>query len=209
MVEPLFNVILPSCGRDSLHEAVESVMNQTYRNFHLYVCFDGPESARSIVPDFVEDNSCGTLWVQSSEFILDKKYDDSGATPRNHAIKNINKCHSKGWITYIDDDDVWLPNHLQVLAETINEHPSIELFKTSGQAFRMKHRHPRSSKKVKKMGEINSDDPMTVSMCHSRRLFELTDGWQKCDNHDHKLFAEMGKHSVALFLGSVTFHYKR
>lgn len=192
-----FDIILPSIGRDSVHAAIESVLAQDYEpGWNLHVYAQGT--------DINNDPSLKTLpYAYWYDMIV---RNDHGAHARNCMIS----YGKNPWIAYIDDDDVWLPNHLSTLAELAAQDERVNMLSTAGQAFSWKHKSPRSIRLVRRLGVINDTDILTVGMAHTRELFKLTQGWQPCDNHDKLLWEEMlAKGGRELTTERVTFQFER
>jgi len=175
-----FYVILPTTGRSTLKAAIDSVKNQTYQDFEILV-------------------------VQDTEI-----REDHGAWARNQALSKIRLESTKCWITYIDDDDVWLPDHLETMKNIIDDNPDVTMVRTAGRPFWWKHRSPRSTKKIKKYGPPNIDDILTVGIAHKHP--ETTEDlyWLPEDNHDHTLWRTMLENGgVAIETSHVTFEFER
>jgi glycosyltransferase involved in cell wall biosynthesis len=193
-----FDVILPTIVRESLFAAINSVCEQTHEDWSLYIVVDGTVVPSMLSQAFPNPN---IYWLKVKE-----PSQDFGAAARNFGIFQ----GSAKWTAYIDDDDEWLPHHLETLAAMAAANPEASMLRTAGQSFKMAHRHPRSSKRVRKMGPINTQDPLTVGMAHTRELFNQTEGWLPCDNHDHILWKQMidagGK---VIKSDEVTFIFKR
>lgn len=191
-----FDIILPTIGRDSLKAAIDSVIAQSYTEWNLWIMSNqGSVSWTTNLDDRI---------IPYNLFDDGKQYvPDWGAASRNIGIRSgIND-----WIAYIDDDDEWLPHHLETIVSVIEDH---NMVRTAGQSFMMRHRSPRSSKRVRKMGPVNDTDILTVGMAHTRSLFNKTLGWQPCDNHDHLLWKEMlAAGGQAYESKEVTFHFRR
>ena len=195
-----FDIVLPTLFRDSLVKSVESVINQTHKNWNLYIVLDMPSDERinevfKIIP---EDDRITLL--------AGKKFptNDFGASKRNYAI---NRDSDAEWIAYIDDDDIWLNTHLETLAKISKNK---DMIRTAGRSFFMKHKSPRSKEKIMKLGPVNNEDILTVGMAHTREIFEKTSGWQPFDNHDHFLWKEMiNAGGRAMISTEVTFLFKR
>ena len=193
-----FDIILPSVGRESLKTAIRSVFTQDYSSWKLFVYEQGPHTDLS---EFALNGKTRFAYWWDSQI-----HNDSGAWSRN-AMIHYGKSE---WIAYLDDDDEWLPQHLSTIAKLIENNPDVNMVRVAGQSFMMKHRHPRSSQLVRKMGPINSTDFLTVGMAHSRDLFKHTTGWQPVDNHDHLLWREMlAAGGKAVESDAVTFHFRR
>lgn len=214
-----FDIILPTIGRSSLKAAVESVVNQDYKEFTLRILADGanvgwpgeedPLGWQDIIGD-----------TRHTVMLHSRRHNDFGAFVRNEAINQTwlksvlpdDKIETGDWdwIAYIDDDDVWLPNHLSTLSSLLEASPHANMLRTAGQAFSFRRKSPRSKERVRRLGAINSSDILTVGMAHTRQLFERTKGWQACDNHDKLLWEEMlSQGGTPAVSDAVTFQFER
>lgn len=99
---PKVSVIVPTFNRPTmLKNAIQSILNQTFQDFEIIVVNDAGEDVRSVVESF---NDKRIQYISHSQ---NKKL----AATRNTGIRN-----AKGkYIAYLDDDDVFLPNHLETL----------------------------------------------------------------------------------------------
>lgn len=191
-----FDIILPSVGRLSILQAVESVLHQEHKDWHLWVVCDGLRGLANII-------TSENVTVIGSEA---SAHEDFGAWARNHGIS----LGSNPWIAYIDDDDVWLPNHLSTLSSLLAEHPQATMLRTAGRAFSWRRKSPRSKEHVRKLSGVNSIDILTVGMAHTRNLFKLTEGWRPEDNHDKLLWNAMkAAGGVPAESEAVTFEFAR
>ena len=103
MNHPKVSVIIPTYNRaDLLPRTIESVLNQTFRNFELIVVDDGStDNTREVVKKFEEkDLRVKYIWQENS---------GGPARPMNVGLKI-----SQGeYIAFLEDDDEWLPEKLQ------------------------------------------------------------------------------------------------
>ena len=175
-----FDIILPTIGRDSLSLAVRSVIDQSYKGWRLYIIGDG-------VPDEEEITKIQLLDSRISTISIQPRADGYGSYARNVGIG----AGSSPWIAYLDDDDVFRSHHLATFAEIQLKDPSVNMIRTYGQEFRMKHKHPRSTQKIRKLGIIHTADILTVGIAHTRELIEKTNGWQPGVAHDRRLWYDM------------------
>ena len=83
-----------------LHFAVDSVLNQTYKDWELIVVDDGStDNTKEIVEEFVKID-------KRIKYIFQENKERSAA--RNNGIKK-----AKGdWICFLDSDDIYHMNHL-------------------------------------------------------------------------------------------------
>lgn len=102
------DVIIPTYNRaEVLQRAIHSVLNQSYKNFHLYVVDDGStDDTQKILEPFK------TITVLTQK--------NSGVS----AARNYGVQHSKSpWISFLDSDDEWLPHKLQAQVDYLTAHP--------------------------------------------------------------------------------------
>lgn len=86
--------------RGYLHEAIESVLNQNYKNFELIIVDDGSnDNTKSQIESYLQSPNVKYIYQENKGL----------AAARNLGIKN-----SKGeFICFLDDDDIWKPEKLQ------------------------------------------------------------------------------------------------
>lgn len=117
-MDPLFSIIIPTHNRaELLKKAIQSVVNQIFDDWELIIVDDGSvDPTRSIVEKIVNEKI---------HYFYQKNKERSSA--RNLGIKN-----AKGkYICFLDDDDYFLPNHLEVITSRIKkENYSIGIFRT-------------------------------------------------------------------------------
>lgn len=113
---PKFSVLLPTHNRaDVVGFAIQSVLNQTFKDFELLVVGDGcTDETEAVVSKFSKKDK-RVKWFNFP------KAAGFGYINRNKALKT-----AKGeLVAYIGHDDVWLPNHLQVHADYFEQAPQI------------------------------------------------------------------------------------
>ena len=108
---PLVSVIVPTQNRTSLlKDALESVARQTYGNWELVIVNDGGEDISSVV-------SVLSKAVAARTTALRLPAPTGQAHARNCAIEA-----SRGDVlAFLDDDDLYLPHHLQTLLHGLRE----------------------------------------------------------------------------------------
>ena len=105
----LFSVVIPTCNRaNMLQRALESVLAQSYDNFEILVMDDGStDNTAEVVASFTD---------QRITYRWENNY-GGPARPRNRGI-----ALAKGeWICFLDVDDWWSEDKLQVCFDCINE----------------------------------------------------------------------------------------
>ena len=109
------SIILP-CYNGSLwiSDAVKSVLRQTLDDFELVIVDDGStDNSKSIISPYLGDERVHYIYQENRGF--------SGAV--NRGIKE-----SKGdLIGFIGQDDIWVPNKLEVQVKYFDEHKNVDL----------------------------------------------------------------------------------
>jgi len=112
---PKVSVIISTFKRpEMLVEAVDSVLDQTFSDFEIIVVDDGSETAIEALKPLAakaEERSVG-LYVMGLE-------ENSGyqSVPKNMGLLRA----SGSYIAYLDDDNLWDPEHLDVLVTDIEK----------------------------------------------------------------------------------------
>ena len=103
---PTVSVIIPTFNRPNmLLKSIQSVLNQSFKNFEILVVNDAGTDVTSIIKNFRDERI--KLKNHSRNIGL--------AASRNTGIKNaVGK-----YITYLDDDDIYYPNHLEILVNCL------------------------------------------------------------------------------------------
>lgn len=107
--EVLFSIILTTYNRPGLlKDALASVGNQSLRDFEVILINDCGDPVESLVSDY--------------DFPI--TYIRQGRNRGLSAARNAGLKLARGrYIVYLDDDDIYLPNHLAVLAEALERNP--------------------------------------------------------------------------------------
>jgi glycosyltransferase involved in cell wall biosynthesis len=112
---PKISIILPCYnGARWISQAIESVLAQTYEDFELVVVDDGSrDNSREIVSTYLHDERIRYIYQENKGF--------SGAL--NRGIRE-----SRGeFIGFIGQDDLYMPNKLQVQVQYFDEHKDADL----------------------------------------------------------------------------------
>ncbi|MFD6936910.1 glycosyltransferase family 2 protein [Streptomyces goshikiensis] len=103
----MISVIIPTRDRPGpLHRALRSVARQTYRHFEVIVVRDGGHAVEPVI----------ARWQREMPVTLLESDTPRGVShARNRAIAVAQGDH----IAFLDDDDIFLPHHLQAAAEAL------------------------------------------------------------------------------------------
>jgi len=117
MNTPLVSVVIPTYNRAyCLGYAIDSVLNQTYKNYEIIVVDDGStDETKNIVEQYGDKV---TYLSQQNAGV---------SAARNKGIK-----YSNGeWVAFLDSDDEWMPEKLTKQLNHINNNPCIGMHVTN------------------------------------------------------------------------------
>lgn len=108
-LRPRLSIIITTCNQaDALRFAIESVVWQTFENFELWVVGDEcNDHSEDVVNSF---GDARIFWLNTPQRIGDK----------SRLIYEATRRARGEYIAYLDDTDLWLPNHLEVLVDTMD-----------------------------------------------------------------------------------------
>lgn len=105
---PLISVIVITYNRRiMLHDTIKSILSQTYKNFEIIIINDYGEDVWDIIQSF---NSEKILYLSTIK--------NSGPAFARNTAHSIAKGE---YICYLDDDDEFLPMHLETAVEALSE----------------------------------------------------------------------------------------
>lgn len=168
---PLVSVLLPTYNRRRyLSYALASAVRQTYRNLEIFVVNDGGHDVRDIVTSFDDPRIC----------FIDRRENRGKPHSLNEAL-----AHARGkYVAYLDDDDMYYPNHIQVLVDAL-EGPTdcqvaySDLYKTycrvlSNGDREVLSKHVEISRDFDRFLMLYFNHALHVSLMHRRDLLDRT-----------------------------------
>ena len=109
----LISIIIPVYnGENYLEQCLNSIKNQTYKNFEVIIVNDGSQDNT--------DSICKKFAQSDSRFRYFSKENGGVSSARNFGLDNANGHY----ITFIDGDDWVEHNHLEILIKSITENNS-------------------------------------------------------------------------------------
>ncbi|MDH7444981.1 glycosyltransferase family 2 protein [Aquimarina sp. 2201CG14-23] len=117
-VNPLFSIIIPVFNKeDTIYNTLTSVLEQDFNDYEIIVINDGStDNCENIILGFKDHR----IQYISTE-------NNGVSKARNLGIK---KANGK-LIAFLDADDYWYPNHLEVLSKSFQKFPDAGLYTTS------------------------------------------------------------------------------
>lgn len=119
------SVVIPTWQRPGLliERAIPSVLAQTFPDFEVLVCSDGPDNYTRDALAYAQatrwGGTLGIRWLQVPEH---------GALPSWGTVARrwaASKARGRV-VAYLDDDNAWRPNHLALLWEALRKHPEVD-----------------------------------------------------------------------------------
>jgi glycosyltransferase involved in cell wall biosynthesis len=118
MINPLISVIVPAYNASEfLLETLESVKKQTYTNWEIILVND------CSTDDTVEKANEFSKRVSNVVKVINNEKNSGVSVSRNVAVANASGI----WLALLDSDDVWLPEHLEILINTVSKDSKIKM----------------------------------------------------------------------------------
>lgn len=118
-MSPKYSFVLPAYKATYLHEAIDSILNQTYKDFELIVVNDAsPEDLTTIVNSYHDE--------RIQYYINEKNIGGTDLVAQwNHCI-----TYATGeYLILASDDDVYHPNYLERMDVLVNKYPEVNIFR--------------------------------------------------------------------------------
>lgn len=177
----LIDVIIPTFNRaDVIERAIISVLEQTHQNFILHIVDDGSTDVTPTLLLKYQNHPRIKLYCQENLGV---------SSARNLAAKNA----QSEWLSFLDSDDEWLPNKLELQVRHLNANPecvflhSEELWIRNGVRVNPKQKHQKHGGDMFLRSLIFClISPSTVIM--SKKIFQEYGGFNEdyivCEDYD-------------------------
>ncbi|MCD8291105.1 MAG: glycosyltransferase [Prevotella sp.] len=118
MAKCLFSIIVPLYNKETtIKRTIDSVLKQTCQDFEIVVVDDGSKDNGASIAQEIDDNRITVI----------RQPNGGVSAARNKGIE-----HAKGqFITFIDADDEYAPEHLETLKHLIENYPDYNVYATS------------------------------------------------------------------------------
>ena len=142
MNKEIISVILPVYnGSATLMDTINSVLNQTFKDFKLYICNDhSNDNSEKIVKSF---NSKKIYYVKNEKNI--------GLSKTRKKLLNL---AAGNFIAFIDQDDIWIENKLEIQIKKIRQEKSIMCHTD----YVFEHKELKINKILKSKNKISYND---------------------------------------------------
>ena len=117
MICTMISVIVPTYNRaHQLPRTLDSILCQSYSPKEIIVVDDGST-----------DETSDLMTSEYSEIVFIQQQNTGVSSARNVGIKRA----SGDWIAFLDSDDEWLPEKLEIQMKALYENPEIKIFHTN------------------------------------------------------------------------------
>ena len=167
----MVSVIIPTFNRpDMLSEAIASVINQSHKDTEIIVVNDGGEDVKNLIKEFQKKGEVIYLQHQRNKGLA--------------AARNTGVQFSRGrYIAYLDDDDIFYPNHIEILTNYLIKKESKVAYTDAYRAHQRKENG--------KYAIYKRDLPYSFDFDYRRILFENFIP-VLCVLHEKSCFDEIG-----------------
>jgi glycosyltransferase involved in cell wall biosynthesis len=195
-----FTTIMPVYNHvDYVEEAVRSVREQIFTDWQLIIVDDGSTDGSAELLD--------KLAAQDERIEVIHQSNAGPAAARNAALPV-----ARGqWLTYLDSDDVWLPDALDAYDRFLQDHPDVQF------VYGYRHRLNEDGTVTESAGEFQDAPTGTkelfgrmylshLCVCYRRELMDEVGGYdgnlRSCE--DYELYLRMSLHTDFHPLGRAT-----
>jgi glycosyltransferase involved in cell wall biosynthesis len=177
----LIDVIIPTYNRSLvMHRAITSVLNQTYKDYIIHIVDDGSTDETQLELEKYKDYPNIKIYHQPNSGV---------SSARNLAAKSS----SADWLSFLDSDDEWLPNKLEVQVAFLKANPKLnfvhseEIWIRNNVRVNPKQKHSKSHDSLfERSLNFCLISPSTVLI--SRKLFMHHKGFDQnlvvCEDYD-------------------------
>lgn len=169
--KPLFSIVIPTYNRaEQLRRAMQSIAEQTYRDFEVIVCDDGSnDNTELVVETFTNQFPITYLWEENW---------GGPARPRNRGIKEA----TGEWICFLDSDDWWYPKKLETVKKYLDKYDAdiayhdLDIYTLEGKRLWKKDKGKRFKKPVFTALLKNGQGPSNSSVVVRKAIINQVGG---------------------------------
>src|SRR3954454_21083830 len=152
---PTFSVVIPAYNaRHLIGSTIRSVLQQTREDFELIVVDDGSQDG---TPDVVSS-------IEDPRLRMVRQANSGTAGARNRGVQES----SAGLVSFLENDDLWMPSYLELMGAALDADPSAGLAYTDGWGF-----DDRSRQIMRKTAMAGGDPPLPPPADHDEFLARL------------------------------------
>jgi spore maturation protein CgeD len=172
---PIVSVILTSYNKpDTVGKAIESVINQTFQNWELFIMDDhSNRETIQVIEGYLHDK-------RIKFFNSNIKDNERYKTTRYATLINEALQKTKGkYISYLTDDNIYLPHRLQVMVDHFNQNPDIDIVYSAQRIKAFDESGVQTWEGVRETEGILTEPANKVDHCsvmHTKKIADLVFG---------------------------------
>jgi len=114
----MLTFVVPSIGRTTLIDTIESLQSQTVQQWKAIIVFDCVDPSADVLELIKSDHRI------TSHILTEKlgKYNNCAGEVRNYGIKFV----ETEWIAFVDDDDCLRPDYIERFHESLEQLPELD-----------------------------------------------------------------------------------
>ncbi|MCD0466208.1 glycosyltransferase family 2 protein [Flavobacterium sp. ENC] len=156
---PFFSIIIPLYNKENFIEnTIQSVLAQTFQDYEVILVNDGS----------TDSSETKALQFKDPRIQYYSKKNEGVSLARNFGIEKASAQH----ITFLDADDYWYPDFLQVMFEQIRQFPEQKVFsaaieiETSKKVFAAQYSIPKTdSSELVNYFSASTKEPIICTSC--------------------------------------------
>lgn len=204
---PKFSVVISVYNKEKyIFNTLQSILNQTFRDFEMVVLDDGS----------TDNSKEEILKIQDKRLKFYSEKNRGAGAGRNFVIKKA----TGDYIALLDADDYWFPFYLSEQNKLIEKYPAESVFATAQEVKNGKYVHPREYSlpaNFQKEGVVNYFQASTLSsILHSsstvikRTIFEKTGYYNPTikSGQDTDLYIRIGLNYSVVFSKKICSSYR-
>jgi spore maturation protein CgeD len=166
------SVILTSYNKpNTINKSIESVINQSFQDWELFIMDDNSNNATTqIIKRYLSD-------PRIQYFNSNIKDNERYKTTRYATLINEAIPKTKGkYITYLTDDNIFLPERFEMMVNYLNQHPNIDIVYSEQHVKYFDNNLNLYSEGVRQAPGILNQPACIVDHCsvmHTRRIADL------------------------------------
>jgi glycosyltransferase involved in cell wall biosynthesis len=201
---PLVSVIIPTCSRPAtLPEAVRSVLAQTMRDFEILVVNDAGPDVSDLLRSLGQPEKIVSLRQETKR--------------ERSAARNLGLSRARGqFIAYLDDDDIYYPDHLEKLCAAVHLTGAKVAYADSlcaspvSETSHLWRREPFLSVDFDRKKLLASNYIPILCLLHARKCLEAAGAFdEQLNSHeDWEFFIRLSRHFDFVHVKKVTCEFR-
>jgi glycosyltransferase involved in cell wall biosynthesis len=179
----MFSIVIPLFNKENtIENTVKSIINQTFIDFELIIINDGSTDKSLSKIENINDTRIKIISTENRGV----------SQARNLGVENATQTY----ISFIDADDLWKNNHLELLKNLIQDYPNVGLYATKYIYYY------DNGLKIKPYFIDISDDfrGIVPNFFKSSSIYRIA--WTSCVCVPKKIFNEIGNFDENITLGA-------